>query len=456
MSRLACMVVAGFAVLGVLPLAAQQAPRGTCVLEWISQPDARLSIRQQETGARHFFFGGGFTGVCRAQDITIEADSAEYYEDQRLVHLFNSVSYDEPRLALTSDRATYWLNTEQVRAEGRVVATLPSGTTLRGPTVDYFRAAPPVRTEARMVAPGRPTIDVVEQTADGAPSEPVRVVANTVTMHGETMVYASGRVVITRPDLVARGDSAVLNQDTEHARLMRNPVIEGTGERPFTLRGRVVDMYARERAIERVVSSDEARAVSEDVTITGDTIDFRITEGRLQRGYVWGPSRARAVSPEYDITADSLDVLMPEQRMEEVRAVGQAYATSRPDTVRFLTEERDWMRGDTIFAYFDTEAPAEERDGQPPVRQLLAVGEASSFYQTSASDTTIRLPAVNYVRGRTIALAFEAGEVRQVLVTEQASGVYLEPIVPTDAAPAQTEQAAPGRGGRAPAPRPPR
>jgi lipopolysaccharide export system protein LptA len=420
------------------PAAAQDAPRGTCVLEWQSRPDGRLRIAQQPDGTRNFYFGGGFTGICRAQSITVQADSAEYFESGRLVHLYHNVDYREPRVTVTSNRATYWLNTELIRAEGNVVATLPSGTTLRGPTLDYYRAAPPVRAESRMVAPGRPTIDVVDAGASARPAEPVRVVANTVIMQGEDMVYASGRVVITRPDLVARGDSAVLNQATEHARLMRDPFVEGRGERPFTLRGRVVDVYARQRALERVVASAEARATSDDVTITGDTIDFRLTDGRVQRGYVWGGSRARAVSPEYDILADSLDVLMPNQQLEEVRAVGQAFATSRPDTLRFVTEERDWMRGDSIYAYFDTAAPPapngqNAENQQPPVRQLLAVGSASSFYQTAANDTTVRQPAINYVRGRTIALGFEDGEVRQVLVTEQVSGVYLEPNVVREA-----------------------
>ncbi len=424
-----------------------QAPRGTCVLEWVSHPDARLSIRQQPSGARHFFFGGGFTGHCRAQAITVSADSAEYFEDQRLVHLYQRVRYDEPRVLVTSNRGTYWLNTEQVRAEGNVVATLPSGTTLRGPVLDYYRAAPPVRSETRMVAPNRPTIELVEQGADGRPSEPVRVVANTVNMVGETMVYAGGNVVITRPDLVARGDSAVLNQQTEHGRLMRSPVIEGRGERPFTLTGRQVDFYSRNRAVERVISNAQARAVSEDVTITGDTIDFRIGEGKLQRGFVWGQSRARAVSPEYDIVADSLDVIMPAQLLEEVRAVGGAFASSRPDTLRFRTTDRDWMRGDTIYAYFDPNAPApNNREGQPPVRQLLAVGAASSFYQTAANDTAVTVPAVNYVRGRTIALGFDNGEVREVMVTEQATGVYLEPQLTPPAEPARPAPT-PGAGG---------
>lgn len=443
-------VALGFAA---APLEAQ-APRGTCVLEWVSHPDARLSIRTQPTGARHFYFGGGFTGHCRAQSITISADSAEYFEDQRLVHLYQRVRYDEPRVLLTSTRGTYWLNTEQVRAEGNVVATLPSGTTLRGPLLDYYRAAPPIRSETRMVAPNRPTIDVVERGADGRTGEPVRVVANTVTMVGETMVYAAGRVEITRPDLLARSDSAALNQQTEHARLIRNPVIEGRGERPFTLSGRIVDLFARDRAVERVVSSAQARGVSEDVTITGDTIDFRIAEGRLQRGYVWGTSRARAVSPEYDIVADSLDVIMPEQQMEEVRAVGSAFASSRPDTLRFRTTDRDWLRGDTIYAYFDPNAPAPDaREGQPPVRQLLAVGGASSFYQTAANDTSIVVPAVNYVRGRTIALGFDNGEVREVLVTEQATGVYLEPQVsapPEPARPTPAQGRARSSPGRSP------
>ena len=73
------------------------------------------------------------------QQITVVADSVEFYGDTRLLYLIGNVDYREPRLTLKSRRLTYWLNDEHLRAEGNVDATLPSGTKLTGPEVDYYR-----------------------------------------------------------------------------------------------------------------------------------------------------------------------------------------------------------------------------------------------------------------------------------------------------------------------------
>jgi hypothetical protein len=171
--------------------------------------------------------------------------------------------------------------------------------------------------------------------------------------------------------VIARGDSAAMDQGREWARLMRRPTIEGRGTRPFTLTGAVIDLFARNRALERVLTMGTGRVVSEDMTLTADTLDFRMEQALLQRAYAWGPARARAVSPSYDITADSMDVQMPGQRLTEVRALRQAYAQSRPDTLRIRTSERDWMRGDTILATFDPPVAA-DTSKRPRIRELVA------------------------------------------------------------------------------------
>ncbi len=168
------------------------------------------------------------------------------------------------------------------------------------------------------------------------------------------------------------------------------------------------------------------------MTLTADTLDFRMATGLLQRAYAWG-GRARAVSPTYEIVADSMDVLMPEQRLREVRSVGQAVAESRPDTARIRTEERDWMRGDTIIGQFEP-PPASDTTGRPRITELVARGGARSFYHIASGDSVTTTPAINYVTGGAIRVAFENQEVDTVVVTDQASGVYLTPATVTDTA----------------------
>lgn len=422
-------------VLGLLlvPVAADSqargAPSGRCAFQFYKRyaNDPRLAINALPSGARQIFVGGGVRAVCAAQNITLVADSMEHYENTRITYLIGNVHYTEPRLTLDAERLTYWENEERLRAEVNVDATLPSGTNLKGPLVDYYRAARGLRTRTRMVAPRRPTILIVDQADGGNPSEPMEVIANTVVMEADSLVYASGDVVLTRPDLVARGDSAFVDNGSEFARLMRNPVVEGTGERPFTLSGRVVDVYGRSRELERATSIGNGRLVSDSTVITADTLDFRMEEGQLVRAFAWGPTRARVTSPSYDVLADSLDLRMPNQRVEHVYAVGEAYMESDPDSSLFRSEERDWLRGDTIVAQFDTSEAARQDTTGVAIEQLLALGNAKSFYQLRPQDTSAVRPAVNYVTGRTIRVQFDDREVERVAVTGQATGVYLEP-----------------------------
>jgi lipopolysaccharide export system protein LptA len=446
----------GIALLLLTPaLAAAQArgaPGGPCAFRFFPRyaTAPRLNVTTLPSGARHIFLGGGVRAVCDAQNITVVADSLESYEDSRVTNLIGNVHYTEPRLTLDSRRLTYWENEERLRAEVDVDATLPSGTNLRGPIVEYFRAARSIRPNSRMIAPQRPTIRIVERDATGQPSEPVIVVANRVVMEADSLVYASGNVVLTRPDMVARGDSAFVDNGSEFARLMRQPVVEGKGERPFTLTGRLIDVFARDRKLERAISKGEATVVSDSTTITADTLDFRLIDAQLERAFAWGPTRARVTSPTYDVLADSLDVRMPDQRVQRVYAVGEAFIESDPDLTRFRSDERDWLRGDTIIAEFDTTQVAQDDSAGLAIERLDAVGNARSFFQLAPRDTTMGRPAINYVTGRTITVNFDDREVQRVSVIDQASGVYLEPDERAAAPPSVQPPATP-----VPAPRPP-
>lgn len=427
------------AALGVLAFAstgaeAQEARSERCLFLFSSRSGSPLNMIRQPSGQYNWYLGRRVRGECAAQQITVEADSVEFYGDARLLYLIGNVDYREPRLTLRSQRLTYWLNDEHLRAEGRVDATLPSGTKLTGPEADYYRPAPGIRTASRMVAPRRPTILLVNTDSTGRRGDPTTLVANTVIMDNDSLVYAGGRVVITRTDVVAYSDSAFMDGGREYARLMKSPRIEGKGDDPFTLHGNLIELYGSQRELSRVLSSGSARAVSEDVTLTSDTLDMRLVESEIQRVFAWGTSRARAVSPEYDIVADSLDVQMPEQRVQEVLAVGDAFAQSTPDSTRLRSVEKDWLRGDTIVARFDSAAAPADTSGRPRIRELVARGNARSYYQVATREGREAPPGINYVRGRVITVTFDNQTVETVRITEQAAGVYLESpgIVPRD------------------------
>jgi hypothetical protein len=431
--------------------AAQAQERQRCTIDGAHQLNVKLP-----SGQYNSFMGGGVFVSCPAKSLTLKADSLESYGDEGRIFFLGSVRYDEPRLSLTSDFLTYHQRDERIVANGNVNARLPSGSTLKGPAAEYLRAIPVTRPNARILATGRPAITIVQKDSSGKPTEPVTVLANNVTMEGDSLVYAGGSVLVTRQEVVARGDSMALDSEREITVMMRSPSIEGRRDRPFTLSGERIELMSQNRKLQRVLSKGQATAVSEDMTLTSDTIDLRISADLLQRAIAWGPSRARATSPAQRIVSDSIDVSMPNQRIREMHAVRTALAEGRPDTSRFRPDTLDWMRGDTIVARFDTVA-TKDTSRAARMKEIVAVGNAKSYYHLAPGDSTADKFAINYVIGRLITVAFQEQKVSKVTVIDQAAGVYLEPKPKTASADtARTARPAPTPGARPTTTVPPR
>jgi hypothetical protein len=404
---------------------AQEVPR-TCDLEFPSGTNTQANIQEPVAGQRVVFLGRGVQAYCIGQGNRLTADSAEYYQAEGRLFLVGNVRYAEPRATVTSNTMTYYQTDDHLHAEGNVVAVMSNGSRLRGPSADYYRATA-ARPLARMFAPGRPIVTLVQKDTSGRGRAPdtARVVANQIVMQGDSLVYASGKVEITRPDLLATGDSAFLDSGRDFARLMRDPSVQGKSSRPFTLTGGFIDVFSRNRQLERVVATPNGHALSQDLELVADSIDLRVQTNQLQRAIAWGKTRAHAISPEREIIADSIDAIMPNQRVREVRALRRAYAESNPDS-GVVTTQRDWMSGDTIVAHFDSLVTGDTAN-RPRIRQIVAQGSARSFYQMKNSRGPTTEPTVNYVRGKSIRIDFRERKVSTVTVIEQASGVLIEP-----------------------------
>lgn len=459
---------------------------------WISRRrrPITLSIRLP-SGLYNSYIGGGVIAHCRGQGNTIKADSAEHYDETNLLYLIGHVHYTEPRIKVDSDHMTYYQLEGRLIAEGRVFAVMPTGTTMRGPWAEYLRVIPGLRSVSHMTATGRPHLHLAQQDTTAPPPDTARrrsdstsadtagIDANRIVMEGDSMVYAAGQVIILRSDLKATSDSATFDNGTGFARLLRTPLIEGTqSKHPFTLRGSVIDIYSSNHELQRVVAKENGDAVSQDLHLTSDTIDLRLTDKQLSRAYAWGPARAHATTPERDILADSLNVIMPGQLVREVRAIRKAYATSVPDTIKIKSKDRDWMKGDTILAQFDStsnsaqtssgpqpgaaprtssrggrggsaadssgaqqqQSAPRDTSAEPAIKTLTAFTDARALYQLPPKDRHSDKPALNYVRGRVIKIDFENRQVHTVTVLDSASGLYLEPA--TDSAAADSAKAA--------------
>src|SRR5206468_1254546 len=207
----------------------------------------------------------------------------------------------------------------------------------------------------------------------------------------------------------------------ETMRLMFTPSVEGTQGRKFRLEGEVIDAYSKNKKLDRVIARGKGHAKSQDLDIVADTIDLRMSNDALEHAIAWSrKGQAKATSPSETIVADSIDVVMPKQKVQVVHAVGHAFAQADADTVRFRTTEKDWLKGDTITAWFDSTA-TKDTSSTPPIKQIIAMHHADSaqaYYHLAPSDTAVRVPAISYVRGRQIRLDFENRKVALVAVRD--------------------------------------
>jgi len=392
-------------------------------------PESHLFTVKLPSGQYNSFIGGGVVARCPSQNLVLKSDSLESYGDEGRFFFIGHVDYSEPRINLRSDYLTYFQREERLLATLNVDATLPSGSNLKGPSLELWREIPKVR-QQHGTAIGRPTINIIQKDSLGRPQPPVTVTGNNVWMTGDSTVASQGEVVVIRPELTASGDSLYLEGSTGLLRMMRKPRVLGTKGRPFTLVGETIDVLSKERKLDRVLAKSKAEAVSRDVTLKSDTIDLRISADELQRAMAWGKSRANAVSASQSMLADSVDVMMPNQRLEEMHAVGGAITEGKPDSVKFHTKERDRLTGDTIVAHFDT-AASQLRDttSKPKIRLVVSTGNATSLQHLPPRDTTLRVPAIVYVVGSQITVNFDTGTVQRVQVKDEnlAAGIYLEP-----------------------------
>ena len=403
-----------------------------CVLDFNDSPDTnRLRSQRLPDSSRLTFIGGGIIAHCQGEKNRIRADSAELYEASGISNLFGNVVYEEPgRMRVSSQRAVYFTKEERLFAEGNVVATqLVSGSTFRGPSIEYLRPLPGSRPSSRLIAPNRPTALLLEKDSSGKPGPPVTVSANTMVDEGDSLLFAWGDVQITRTTLLGQSDSASFDKLTERARLIRIArIVNADSTQAFRLSGDTIDLYSKERRIERVVAHHKANSSSNDVVMQAEEIDLRFTDQKLDRAFAFGAGRAKATTSAQLLVADSIAVRMPAQRVRQVMAFGRAVATGTPDTLKIKSDDRDVLRGDTVKAWFDSSETPADSSRRAKISEIHALGNASSFFQIASKDGPQAPASLNYVRGTTILVVFDSGQVRFVTVDSAASGLYQEPV----------------------------
>ncbi len=420
------------------PLAAQGgATSDRCTLQ-IDNVD-RQGIAIERTGGTDYFAGGNVRLSCRGTKITMRSDSVASYAGNT-VQFTGHVHYRDTTLTMDNDFGTYYRAAERWEGRGNVkTRNLKTGSTLTGPSLDYYRAVKGVRDTTEMYAVSRPRIEYFakDSAADstaapadsaGSPREPYVIVADRVRIKGDDRIWAGGTVTVDRSDFAARGDS--LRLDTGPANdgtlLGERPVLHGLGADSFNLSGRRLDFRLKHRELEHVIAKGDAKAVNQDWTLIADTITHDLAKRKLEHTEAWGDSiRPHATSATYEIRADSLALDSPGQHLHEARAFGKAWLGGAVDSV---TKERDWLTGDTVVAEFEPRDSAGTT--KSVLTRLVARGSARSYHLDPDEKKKGGRPSINYARGDEIVITMKTDGSEKVDLVEvrgKVDGVQLSP-----------------------------
>jgi hypothetical protein len=455
LAPLALMAAAGLML--VADLAAQQparpgaAPRPAassterCVFQ-IDNVDRKGAVSETPAGT-NYFAGGNVRLSCRGTQITMQSDSVAAYGGN-VVQFIGHVKYRDSSLTMDANRGTYYKNGERWAARGNVdTKNLETGSTLTGPSLDYYRVVPGVRDTLEMYAVGRPKIHYVESEggAAGRPPEPYLIVADRVRFKGNDRLFAGGKVTIDRSDFAARADSMRLDTGagSDGTLIGGQPILRGLGADSFRLSGKRIDLKLEQRELSRVVAKGQGHAVNRDWDLTADTVALDLKDRKLERTLAWGKeTRPYAVSPSYAMRADSLVLESPGQLLKEVRGFGKAWLGGTVDTV---VKERDWMRGDTVIARFAT---ADSAGRKRAVLSRIEARAGAQSYHLEHNASAPRRPSINYARGDAITVTMSPkpdGGVERVDIRGKVDGIQLEASSDSTAARADTVRPKGGR-----------
>ena len=385
-------------------------------------------------GDTNRYAGGGVLAHCEGTGSTLSSDSVAMYGRQRRIDFIGHVVIRDTAMALDANFASYYLRDERLEARKDVVArNRRSGSVLRGPHLDYYRAARGVRDTVEMFATSRPTVEY-RQATDSAGGEPYIIVGDRIRFKGDDRVWAGGKVTVDRSDFASRSDSLLLDETKGIGVLVGHPRVEGKGGKTYTLVGTRIELGLEQREIRLVKALGEGQAAGDDWTLTADTIHLLVADRKLQQAFAWigerggSKARAHAVSSLYTIDADSIAIDTPAEVLTESRAFGRALSQAKRDSAT-VAADIDWIAGDSLTARFAQEKDSTGRE-HSRLQQIIARGAARALtHHIDESDSTAA-KAINYSRGQRIAVVLRGAKIDRVTVAGNADGVHLEPRPP--------------------------
>jgi len=454
----ACAVL----VVVAAPVAAQQpaSSEQRCLLE-LERPLLREGTRVEVSpGIVNFFGGGDARFRCRNQNIRMRSDSVASYQGT-VVQFVGNVRYADSTIEMTADFGTYFRDNEKWEARGNVVLlNIKDGSTLKGPSLDYYRAVRGLKDTAEMYADQRPTITMpVKDSVTGKTTEPYVIVGDRVRTRGNDRVYSGGRVTIDRSDFKGRADSLFLDSGKgSNGALIGQASLKRVASDSFDLVGKRIDLALEQRELTYVTARDSAKLNSGDLRLVGDGIGLDVNTRKVEQTLAWGKEvRPFALSADYEIRGDSLAFDTPEQQLKEIRAFGDAWVGAKPDSG---TGDRDWIAGQKVVAAFVQRDSAGKP--RPALSSVLATGQARALYRLRQSGDT--KASITYNKADSIRITMrvtpDSISVADVTALGNVEGIHLQPAperakpdsARADSAKADTTRSAQSRVARRPLP----
>ena len=204
-------------------------------LEYVGREGRQVILGVDTT----YYAGGGVRLACADGSARIASDSIASFArgPNTLTQFIGHVRYQDSLTIQTSNLGTYFRAGERWEARGAVnTENLQNGSTIVGPSLDYFRVLQGVRDTVELYAVNRPTIRYATEDSTGGRGEPYVIVADRVRMKGSNGVWAAGSATVNRSDFAARGDSLLLNTGTTGSgSLIGDPEMRGLGRDSFSL-----------------------------------------------------------------------------------------------------------------------------------------------------------------------------------------------------------------------------
>jgi hypothetical protein len=364
--------------------------------------------------------------------------------------LTGNVIFSDPEKSIRTRILQYEERTGQVVTVGHTVVTdRKAGSILVAPNgLTYWKERPPERQQPRIqVLTGRPRLTVFEEAKPGETPDTTVIDADRMEITGQNLFRGWGRVVIKRSKLNATGEETIFNDSLGIMDLWGIARIKSEA---YDVQGDSVHSEMEGDLFKELRVFRNARIDDRDMHVRGNRLRISFDSGTVNRLVALGRKAvedlpldsvlANATTPDFQVSGDSIDALSPNQKLEKVTAVGHAFSGRQPDSLDLKMPEliqRDWLRGDTVIAFF-VEAPDSVKAKRAKsdsttldrvLDRLHAYGSsanpAMALYRkrAQATDST----EVGYIVARRIEALFRDGEISDVNATDQVRGLFLQP-----------------------------